>query len=88
MDKFIFDFENETFRIEGNDISYEHQLPGLQNSREKILNAAGIKVMEMKEFKEVIEEFREGKLDQDELVEKIIEAAMDAVKSEFPEELN
>ena len=88
MDKFIFDFENETFRIEENNATFEHQIPGLKENREKILEAAGIKIMEMKEFNTAIEDFLAGKLDKEELVKKITEAAMDAVKSQFPEELN
>ncbi len=88
MDKFTFDFERETFRIEGNDVNYEHSLPGLKNHKEKILAAAGVKVMNMSDFRTAMEDFRAGRLDQQELVDKIIEAAVDSVKSQFPEELN
>ncbi|MBR3349954.1 MAG: hypothetical protein IKG55_07760 [Solobacterium sp.] len=88
MDRIIFDFENETFTVENDDGVLEHNIPGLKNSRERILADAGIMLMDASEVTELFKEFREGDIDQEEFVEKIMETFLDHVKSQYHDSLN
>ena len=88
MDRIIFDFENEIFTVENDEGTMEQKLPGLKNSRERILADAGIMVLDASEVGELVREYREGDLDKDDLIEKIFESVLDHVKSRYHDSLN
>jgi hypothetical protein len=88
MDRFIFDFEAETFSVENDDGVLENHIPGLKNSRERILADAGIMIMDGSDMKDLFTEFKNGTIDQDELFEKIMEKVVDHVKSQYHDSLN
>ena len=88
MDRFIFDFEAETFSVENDDGVLENHIPGLKNSRERILADAGIMIMDGSDMKDLFTEFKNGAIDQDELFEKIMEKVVDHVKSQYHDSLN
>ena len=88
MDRIIFDFETEVFRIENDEVTMEQKLPGLKNSRERILADAGIMMMDASGMNELFREYQEGKIDQEEFFERIMESVLDHVKSQYHDSLN
>ena len=88
MDRIIFDFETETFTVENDEGTMEHKLPGLKNSRERILADAGIMIMDASEMNELFRQYQAGTLDQEEFFEKIMESLVDHVKSRYHDSLN
>lgn len=88
MDRIIFDFETETFTVENDEGTMEHKLPGLKNSRERILADAGIMIMDASEMNELFRQYQDGTIDQEEFFEKIMESLVDHVKSRYHDSLN
>ncbi len=88
MDRITFDFENETIRIENNDVRYEQPVPGLRESKGRILMNAGIMTLDMEDMKQIVEDFQNGVIDQEEFAERTFEVIMDTVKSQLHDELN
>lgn len=88
MDKITFDFEKELFCVENDEVKFEQYIPGLKDSKNRILADAGIMMMDAAGMSEVIRSFQEGNLDQDEFIEKILETVLDHVKSQYHDALN
>lgn len=88
MDRIIFDFETEVFRVENDEGTLEHKIPGLKNSRERILADAGIMMMDASGMKDVFREYQDGVIDREEFLEKIMETVLDHVKSQYHDSLN
>ena len=88
MDRIIFDFETETFTAENDDGSIQQKIPGLKNSRERILADAGIMMMDSSEMGDLFRQFQDGTLDQEEFFEKLMEKILDHIKSQYHDSLN
>ena len=88
MDRITFDFENETIRIENNDVRYEQPVPGLAESKGRILMDAGIMTLNMDDIQQIVEDFQKGIIDQEEFARRTFEVIMDTVKSQLHNELN
>ena len=88
MDRIIFDFENESFSVENDEVKFEQNIPGLRNSRERILADAGIMMLDAAGMRELISQFQDGTMDQEEFVEKLLETVLDHIKSQYHDSLN
>lgn len=88
MDRIIFDFENETFIAENDEGKLEQRIPGLSNSRQRILADAGIMMMDASDMGEIFRQFQDGTLDQEEFFDKLMEKILDRVKSQYHDSLN
>ncbi|MCR5796052.1 MAG: hypothetical protein K6G61_11985 [Solobacterium sp.] len=88
MDRITFDFEKDIYIMEDNGREHKGFLPGLHDKKQSILLSAGIIQLDLSEIQELFEEFNEGMIDQDELLEKTKGIFEDSLKSVFHDNLN